>query len=116
MNVLKGQFYMASIRSEGQFNTIIYEDVDTFRNVLDRWVVLMNLADMQALQLKDGDCVNIKNDTGIMKDVYVKSYLLPPGNIATYFPESNVLIPAIPDSQSQTPAYKSVIVSISPAT
>jgi anaerobic selenocysteine-containing dehydrogenase len=76
----------------------------------------MNLADMQALQLKDGDCVNIKNDTGIMKDVYVKSYLLPPGNIATYFPESNVLIPAIPDSQSQTPAYKSVIVSISPAT
>ena len=68
------------------------------------------------LQLKDGDCVNIKNDTGIMQDVHVKSYLLPSGNIATYFPESNVLIPAIPDSQSQTPAYKSVIVTIFPAT
>ena len=116
MNLLKGQFYMASIRSEGQFNTIIYEDVDTFRNVSDRWVVLMNSTDMQELQLKDGDCVNIKNDTGIMQDVHVKSYLLPSGNIATYFPESNVLIPAIPDSQSQTPAYKSAIVTIFPAT
>ena len=50
-----------------------------------------------------------------MQDVHVKSYLLPSGNIATYFPESNVLIPAIPDSQSQTPSYKSVIVTIFPA-
>ena len=47
-----GQFRMTSIRSEGQFNTIIYEENDAFREVEDRWVILINTEDMNTLNIK----------------------------------------------------------------
>ena len=42
-------------------------------------------------------------------------YDIPPGNVATYFPESNVLIPleSVADF-SNTPTSKSVVVTIDP--
>jgi anaerobic selenocysteine-containing dehydrogenase len=45
----------------------------------------------------------------------VIEYDIPPGNVATYFPESNVLIPldSVAD-RSNTPTSKSVVVSIAP--
>jgi anaerobic selenocysteine-containing dehydrogenase len=43
---------MTSVRSEGQFNTIIYEQED-------RWVVLMNATDMQREGLQQNDYVNL---------------------------------------------------------
>ena len=44
---------------------------------------------------------------------YVVPYEIPPGNVATYFPESNELIPldSVAD-WSNTPTSKSVLVSI----
>ena len=76
----KGQFRMASIRSEGQFNTIIYEEYDSFREIDHRWTVLMNTNDMAALRLKEGDKVTIKNDIGSMEGVAVKGFDIPPGD------------------------------------
>jgi len=108
----KGQFRMASIRSEGQFNTIIYEENDLFRKVNDRWTVLMNIDDISALNLKEGDKVTIKNKVGSMKFVTVKCFSIPPGNLATYFPESNVLISKQSDLRSRTPSFKSTLVNI----
>ena len=110
----KGQFRMASIRSEGQFNTIIYEEYDSYRNVNHRWTVLMNTNDMAALRLKEGDKVTIENDIGSMEGVAVKGFDIPPGNVATYFPESNVLISAQSDRRSRTPGFKSTMVTIAP--
>ena len=110
----KGQFRMASIRSEGQFNTIIYEEYDSYRNVNHRWTVLMNTNDMMALRLKEGDKVTIENDIGSMEGVAVKGFDIPPGNVATYFPESNVLISAQSDRRSKTPGFKSTMVTIAP--
>ena len=110
----KGQFRMASIRSEGQFNTIIYEEYDSYRKVNHRWTVLMNTNDMAALRLKEGDKVTIENDIGSMEGVAVKGFDIPPGNVATYFPESNVLISAQSDRRSRTPGFKSTMVTIAP--
>ena len=110
----KGQFRMASIRSEGQFNTIIYEEYDSYRKVNHRWTVLMNTNDMAALRLKEGDKVTIENDIGSMEGVAVKGFDIPPGNVATYFPESNVLISAQSDRRSRTPGFKSTMVTIVP--
>ena len=47
------------------------------------------------------------------KDGSFIQYDIPPGNVATYFPESNVLIPldSVADG-SNTPTSKSVAVSI----
>ena len=38
----KGEFRMMTVRSEGQFNTVIYEDEDIYRGQKSRNVVLMN--------------------------------------------------------------------------
>ena len=111
-NKQNGQFRMASIRSEGQFNTIIYEEQDTFRGVENRWVVLMNREDMDKLNISEGSRVSIKNDIGEMNDLYAKSFNIHRGNVATYFPESNVLIPAEADMRSKTPSFKSTMVMI----
>lgn len=56
------------------------------------------------------------HDTEIYSDNWtIVEYDIPPGNVATYFPESNVLIPleSVADS-SNTPTSKSVVVSIEP--
>jgi len=111
-NKQNGQFRMASIRSEGQFNTIIYEEYDSFRDIENRWMVLMNKNDMDELNILEGSCVSIKNDIGEMNDVYAKSFNIHRGNVATYFPESNVLIPAEPDMRSKTPSFKSTMVTV----
>ncbi len=64
------------------------------------------------LNITDGDRINIENEMDKMENVSVKSYPLSRGNVATFFPESNVLIPAETDPKSKTPAYKSVGVKI----
>ena len=110
----RGQFRMSSVRSEGQFNTIVYEEADSFRNVNERWVVMMNEKDMQELNIIGNDKVNLENGTGLMSEVIVKCINISPGNVATFFPESNVLIPAIADERSKTPSFKSSFVTITP--
>ncbi|WP_171899603.1 hypothetical protein [Candidatus Marithrix sp. Canyon 246] len=42
----------------------------------------------------------------------VRSFDIPAGNLLTYFPESNVLIPKTTDQRSKTPSYKSVLVEL----
>jgi len=114
---LKGgdtEFQLTSVRSEGQFNTIVYEEEDTFRGIDNRWVVMMNADDMISLGVAENDCVDIHNETGIMKSVVVKSFDVTIGNVAAFFPEANVLIPAILDPRSKTPGFKSNAVKIIP--
>src|SRR5690606_2535552 len=38
-------FLLSTVRSEGQFNTIVYEYADAYRLTDDRWVVMMNAED-----------------------------------------------------------------------
>src|SRR5690606_7237594 len=64
-------FLLASIRSEGQFNSIIYEEQDTYRGTDTRWSVLMHADDMAALGVTDGDRVNIVSPIGRMDGVQV---------------------------------------------
>ena len=40
------EFQLLSVRSEGQFNTVVYEEKDLYRNQDRRDVVLMNKDDM----------------------------------------------------------------------
>jgi len=101
-----------SVRSEGQFNSIIYEEKDSYRNIDQRWSVMMNEEDMAELGLSKKDCVDIESDDGQMKGVYVYPYDLPRGNVMAYYPEANALIGLSRDPRSQTPAFKSVKVSL----
>jgi molybdopterin-dependent oxidoreductase alpha subunit len=105
-------FLLASIRSEGQFNSIIYEESDSYRGTDTRWSVLMNADDIAELNIKAGDAVNIASAYGEMKLVKVFAFNLPRGNVMAYYPEANVLIGTAHDPRSKTPAFKSVAVKI----
>jgi len=105
-------FLLTSIRSEGQFNTIIYEEKDSYRGVTDRWTVLMNKSDMQELGIEEGGRTDIYSSHGVMNSVAVKPYDIPRGNLMAYYPEANVLIGTERDPRSKTPAFKSVPVRV----
>ena len=105
-------FTLMSVRSEGQFNSIIYEENDSYRKVDQRWAVMMNKVDIALLKVKHGSRVDIRSEFGEMLNVAVYEYDLPTGDVMAYYPEANMLIGLDRDPRSQTPAFKSVKVSI----
>jgi molybdopterin-dependent oxidoreductase alpha subunit len=105
-------YTLTSVRSEGQFNTIIYTDNDVYRGQEERNVVMMNPLDIKAAGLTENEYVDISNKTGTMSRLKVRAFDIRRGNVLTYFPEANVLIPLQTDPRSQTPAFKAVKVSI----
>ena len=107
---------LASIRSEGQFNSIIYEEVDTYRGTQTRWTLLMNQGDMERLGLKEGDAVDVTSAHGEMKGLTLKCFDVAAGSVLAYYPEANCLIGTDHDPRSKTPAFKSVPVNIKAAT
>jgi molybdopterin-dependent oxidoreductase alpha subunit len=107
-------FTLMTVRSEGQFNTIIYEEKDSYRPAETRWSVMMNREDMRRLGLSDGETADIGSPHGRMDAVKVHAFDLPAGNAMAYFPEANVLIGREIDPRSKTPGFKSVAVSIRP--
>ena len=54
------------------------------------------------------------SDAGTMANILVRPFDIKSGNAAMYFPEANVLVPAAVDPASKTPAFKSVLVTVTP--
>ena len=108
------RFTMATIRSEGQFNSIIYEEHDSYRSTKTRWCVMMNKADIERLGLGEDRKVTLRSQSGEMHGVTVYEFDVPRGNLLTYYPEANVLTSADFDPRSKTPAFKSVAVDVIP--
>ena len=105
-------FLLASIRSEGQFNSIIYEENDTYRYNAGRDTVLMSKEDMQQIALQDGDRVTVRSSSGELENMKAQAFDIPPGNVLAYYPEANVLCEKRIDPRSFTPNFKSVPVMI----
>jgi anaerobic selenocysteine-containing dehydrogenase len=104
---------LMTIRSEGQFNTVVYEDYDLYRGVDRRDVILLHPDDITLLGLKDDQRVTVRSNTGEMPGILVKSFdQIRAGNAAMYYPESNVLVPKHADPHSKTPAFKSIEIEI----
>lgn len=101
---------LATIRSEGQFNTIVYEDKDSYRKSAPRWSVLLNGRDMAEMGIAEGDFIDIASANGRMKQLTALSFDIPPGSALAYYPEANVLVGTEIDPRSKTPAFKSVPV------
>ncbi|MSQ95294.1 MAG: FdhF/YdeP family oxidoreductase [Gemmataceae bacterium] len=106
------QLRLMTIRSEGQFNTVVYEEEDIYRGQERRDVILMSRADIERLGLQIDQRVTVTSAAGAMPNILVRAFDIKPGNAAMYFPEANVLVPAIVDSASKTPAFKSVLVRV----
>ncbi len=118
MMVPDGYCIMMTIRSHDQYNTTIYGLEDRYRGIHGgRRVVLMNEDDMKSWGFKAMDLVDLNGhaDAGkrVAKHFRVVPYPIPRGNVATYFPEANVLVPIHSyDTISKTPASKRVVIRI----
>lgn len=104
-------FRLATIRSEGQFNTVVYEEHDVYRGQTRRDVVMMSRADLDRLGVLEDDLVEVTSAAGTMV-VRAREIEIRCGNAAMYCPEANVLVPATADPQSGTPAFKNIAVRI----
>lgn len=102
---------LATVRSEGQFNTIIYEDSDSYRGGAGRHAVFLNAQDMAGMGISEGQAVTLASEVGRMKAV-ATAFDLPRGSAMAYYPEANVLVGTAVDPRSKTPAFKSVAVRV----
>ena len=107
------QLRLMTIRSEGQFNTVVYEEYDLYRGIESRHVILMHPDDLSRWRLQSGQLVTVKSSAGEMRRVIATSFeKIRPGNVAMYYPECNVLVPRSSDPRSRTPAFKSVPITV----
>ncbi|MEJ1221704.1 FdhF/YdeP family oxidoreductase [Sediminicola sp. 1XM1-17] len=112
------EFILMTIRSHDQFNTTIYGLNDRYRGVHnERRVVFMNIKDMERFNLKKLDVINLMSNYDQKERKALKflvvPYNIPEGNIASYYPETNVLVPYNQYAdKSYTPISKSVVVTL----
>jgi len=106
------RFVLMTVRSEGQFNTVVFEDHDLYRGQDRRDVVLMHPDDLARLGLGVGALVTVMNDTGRMH-VRARPFDVKPGHVVMYYPEANALVPRALDPRSKTPAFKATWVKVS---
>lgn len=113
-----GELLMMTIRTHDQFNTTIYGLDDRYRGIYnERRVILMNEKDMMQQNLEHGDVVDLYNNHNgterVAHKFMVIAYNIPEQCTATYFPETNVLVPinSVAD-KSNTPTSKFVVIRI----
>ncbi len=107
------QLRLMTVRSEGQFNSVVYEEYDLYRHQDRRDVILLHPDDISRLGLKPEQRVSISSSVGKMNQILVRSFdEIRPGNALMYYPECNVLVPRDVDPQSRTPAFKNVAVRV----
>lgn len=104
---------LMTIRSEGQFNTVVYEDYDLYRGVERRDVILLHPDDIRRLHVDASMTVAVHGPAGTLRNVRIHPFEeIRPGNAAMYYPEANVLVSRHLDPSSKTPAFKCVIVRL----
>jgi len=104
---------LMTIRSEGQFNTVVYEDYDLYRGIEGRFVILLHPDDIAQQGFEPGQTVTVSSTTGNMHGIQIMPYAkIRPGNAAMYYPECNILVPRASDPRSRTPAFKSIPITL----
>lgn len=110
------QLRLMSIRSEGQFNTVVYEEEDLYRGQDRRDIILMHKDDIARRGLRVDQLVSVKSRTGEMRYQRVREFDVRPGNAMMYCPECNILFGREVDPQSKTPAFKNELVTVTAET
>jgi anaerobic selenocysteine-containing dehydrogenase len=114
-----GHFIMMTIRSHDQYNTTVYDVHDRYRGISgNRRIILMNALDMAKRGWRNRQIVSITShfdgETRTADGWQLVAYEIPRNNIATYFPEANVLVPLHSTAKdSNTPTSKWIDVTLS---
>ncbi|MCW2781466.1 MAG: hypothetical protein JWR35_1915, partial [Marmoricola sp.] len=116
-----GHLVLQSLRSHDQWNTIPYAMNDRYRGIHEaRRVVMVNPDDLADLGIQDRglvDLVSIWTDGTERRaeGFRVVAYPAARGSAASYYPETNVLVPLDSVAEiSNTPTSKGVIVRLEP--
>jgi molybdopterin-dependent oxidoreductase alpha subunit len=116
-----GEYLMMTIRTHDQFNSTIYGLDDRYRGVYGgRRVILLNTDDIREAGLKAGQLVDIRShfegETRLAPSFLVVPYTISRHCAATYYPETNVLVPvrSVADKSNQ-PASKCVRITLTPS-
>jgi molybdopterin-dependent oxidoreductase alpha subunit len=113
LDAAEGQLRLMTVRSEGQFNTVVYEDYDLYRGQDRRDIILVHPDDIRRLGLRPEQRITVRSEVGSLPGILVRPFEnVKPGNALMYYPEANVLVPRRLDPLSRTPAFKSVLVSL----
>jgi molybdopterin-dependent oxidoreductase alpha subunit len=112
------EYRMASVRSHDQFNTTIYGLTDRYRGIHgERRVIFMNAEDIRDGGFEAGERVDLFNYhegvERVARQFVIVPYDIPRRCTATYYPETNVLVPiGSVAEKSNTPTSKLVIIKI----
>ena len=120
-HIPEGHLLLQTLRSHDQWNTVPYAMDDRYRGIRNaRRVVLVNPADLAALGFADRDRVDLVTvwHDGLERraeDFRVVAYPASRGSAASYYPETNVLVPldSVADI-SNTPTSKGVLIRLEP--
>jgi len=117
-NLKDNEFHLMTIRSHDQYNTTIYGLEDRYRGISgDRRIVMMSKSDMQRLQLKTDDRVDItsyfEGSERSVSAFRVVPYDIPNQCLGAYFPEANPLVHINNFARgSRTPVSKLIRVTV----
>ena len=106
------QLHLMTVRSEGQFNTVVYEEHDVYRGQERRDVIMMHADDITRLGLVVDQAVTVRSDVGELSNILVRATAVRPGNAVMYYPEANAIIPSEADPQSGTPSFKRTLITV----
>ncbi|HJT30898.1 MAG TPA: FdhF/YdeP family oxidoreductase [Pirellulales bacterium] len=110
------QLRLMTVRSEGQFNTVVYENEDLYRGQERRDVILLHPDDLRRLGLRADQRVTVRSEAGALAGILARPFeQIKPGNALMYYPEANVLVPRRADALSKTPAFKAVAITLDPS-
>jgi anaerobic selenocysteine-containing dehydrogenase len=119
-------FTLTTIRSHDQYNTTVYGLDDRYRGVFgQRRVLFIARADRERLGLAEAAWVDIVggDEAGegastaerVAPGFLLVDHDIPSGNVAAYYPETNVLVPLSRHADgARTPASKSIPVWLRP--
>jgi molybdopterin-dependent oxidoreductase alpha subunit len=108
-----GELRLMTVRSEGQFNTVVYEEEDPYRGQERRDVIMMSEVDIDRLGLVIDQPVTVEGEAGKLEGILVRRTDIPPGNCVMYYPEANTLLSRSLDPDSLTPGFKGGLISVS---
>lgn len=108
--VPKANLMLTTVRSEGQFNSIIYERTDSYRGNAERRDVMLHAEDIAAAGFQPGQRAVLVSESGRMEGITLRAYDIARGSVMAYYPEANVLTGRDVDPRSRTPAFKATPV------
>ena len=103
---------LITARSYRQHNTVVYKTGDKYRGMPHRQCILMNPDDIEQGGFSNHQRVTIQGSAGQLDDIEIISGAVRRGAALMFYPEANVLMKAIADPKSHTPAYKRVPVLV----